>query len=439
MENKSMRTTIFKISGAIIVILAQCAVAIGEPNNTAMLAIVEPNRFLTTEDYTGYAETHNAGLKNIYQQWIAATEEAAQAKSLPEPQFAYGTYAQETEVYERQMVIVTQMFPWFGKIRARAETAVRNAEAAKQKYEAARLLLTKEVKRDFYEYAYLSEAINIIKENLEALRGFEETAVARQPVVAKGTETPDTVYARAAITKLEDMSKGLELLSEVTAGRLKASLNLPAEINLPAPQWKDFVPEIIDYDLLVNLLRQKNPELAGLSFEVMAAKSKVKNAEKSFYPDIGIGVQLEQMKRPGANTQESSRDTMIMLSLTLPLWRDSYISEQRRAVSDATNIEQQRIRAENSILAKASQVCYEYNDSIKRIGLYRETLIPKAEESLRSVEKAYKEGNADIITLLGEQRAIMDYRLSYQRVLADNRQNLAELEMLAGTGLNKQQ
>ena len=73
-------------------------------------------------------------------------EEVTQAKALPEPQFTYGTYAQETDLYERQTVIVTQMFPWFGKINARAETAVRNTEAAKQKYQAARLLLFKEVR-----------------------------------------------------------------------------------------------------------------------------------------------------------------------------------------------------------------------------------------------------------------------------------------------------
>ena len=121
------------------------------------------------------------------------------------------------------------------------------------------------------------------------------------------------------------------------------------------------------------------------------------------------------------------------------MWQDSYKGGQRQAVAEATSIEQQKIEAENSILAKVSQVYYEYNDSIKRIGLYRETLIPKAEEQLRSSEAAYKGGIADFITLLDAQRTLMDYRLAYQRVLADNRQKLAELEMLAGTDLDKQQ
>jgi outer membrane protein TolC len=108
-------------------------------------------------------------------------------------------------------------------------------------------------------------------------------------------------------------------------------------------------------------------------------------------------------------------------------------------VSEATSIEQQRVEAENNILAKLAQAYYEYNDSIKKIGLYRETLIPKAEEQLGQSEAAYREGNADFNALLDAQRALTDYRLSYQRALADNRQKLAELEMLAGTDLDKQQ
>ena len=429
-----MRTGIQKILATVLVVLAQCAVAMGEPNNAIAPPIVEPNRFLTLEDYVNYAEAHNAGLKSSYQQWVAATEEAMQAKSLPEPQF---TYVQEADVYERQMLIITQMFPWFGKVSARAETAVRNAEAAKQKYQAARLLLIKDVKSDFHEYAYLTKAINIARENIELMKRFEEIAMPKR--LTADTNQPDVIRARAETAKLEATLKGLERLCEPTVSRLKAALNLPAEMNLPAPEQEDFEPVALDYELLVNLLRQKNPELVGLGFEAMAAKSKIKLAEKSFYPDVGIGLQFEQMKRPGANTQDSSKNAMLMLLLNLPLWQDSYRSEQRRAVAEATSIGQQRIEAENNILTKASQAYYEYNDSVRRIGLYRETLIPKAEEQLRSSEAAYKGGSADFITLLDGQQTLMDYRLAYQRVLADNRQKLAEMEMLAGTSIDKQQ
>jgi outer membrane protein TolC len=433
-KNNSMRTTILT-AVTIITILAQCAVATSEPNNIILPTIVEPNRFLTLKDYVSYAEAHNAGLKSSYQQWAAATKETAQAKSLPDPQLGYGSYL--PDVYEKQVVSITQMFPWFGKINARTDAAAKNAEAAKQKYQAARLSLLKEVKNDFYEYSYLARVTGIAGTNLDLLKRYEE--ITRTKHITAGTNHPDIIRAQVETAKMENVLKGFEQLREPIISRLKASLNLPAEVNLPAPEQEDFEPAPIDYELFVNLMRQKNPELVGLGFEAMAAKSKVKSAEKNFYPDIGIGLQFEQVRRPGGNTQDSSRDAMILLSLNVPLWQDGYRSEQRRAVAEATSIEQKRVEEENNILAKSAQAYYEYNNSIKRIVLYRESLIPKAEEQLGQSEAAYREGNANLNTLLDAQRTLMDYRLSYQRALADNRQKLAELETLAGTDLNKQQ
>jgi outer membrane protein, heavy metal efflux system len=424
---------------AVWVVLTLCAAAMGEPNNIIVPAIIEPNRFLTLKDYVGYAEAHNAGLKSSYQQWVAATEEVVQAKTLPDPQLTYGYYMPPSDKSEKQIVGVTQLFPWFGKMNARTDAAVKNAEAAKQKYQAARLLLLKDVKSAFYEYTYLAKATGIASANLELLTKFEE--ITRIKYIAAETGHPEVARAQVETAKMGNLLKGLEQLREPTVSKLKAALNLPAEMNLPWPEQEDFEPMPLDYELLVNLLRQKNPELAGLNFEAMAAKSKVELAEKNFYPDVGIGLQFEQSKRPGGSgsTQDSSRDTMLMLSLNLPLWQDSYRSEQRRAAAKATSIEQQRVEAENSILAKVSQAYYEYNDSIRKIQLYRETLIPNAEEQLRSSEAAYGNGSADFISLIDSQRTLLDYRLSYQRALADNRQKMAELEMLAGASVDKQQ
>jgi outer membrane protein TolC len=101
----------------------------------------------------------------------------------------------------------------------------------------------------------------------------------------------------------------------------------------------------------------------------------------------------------------------------------------------AMSIKQEKVDTENSLLAKAAQSYYDYNDSIRRIRLYRDMLIPKGEELLQASETAYKGGTIDFLSLIDSQRLLLDYRLSYERALADNRQKLAELEMLAGAEL----
>ncbi|MGD0077753.1 MAG: TolC family protein [Sedimentisphaerales bacterium] len=395
---------------------------------TAAFGEAQPNNLTTLKDYLDYAEAHNAGLKSSYYQWQAALEQVPQAKALPDPEVSYNYWTQQSALRMRQTVSVMQTFPWFGKIDARTEAAMKEAAAARQKYEAARLALFREVKAGFYEYAYLARATEIAGENLELLKHFEEVAQTKHLTAEAGH--PDVIRAQVETAKMEDVLRGLNQLREPTMSRLRAALTLPAEANLPWPAVGEINAAELDYEKVVSQLIQKNPELAGLKQEQLAAKSVITLAEKNFYPDIGIGVMWEDMSKAG------DRDGVAMVfQMNLPLWRDSYRGAVRQAQARQASIEQQRVDTENSLLAKASQAYYEYRDSIRKMRLYHDTLIPKGQELLRASEAAYRSGTIDFLSLIDAQRTLLDYHLAYERALADNRQKLAELEILAGAEL----
>ncbi len=393
-----------------------------------LYASQEPNEFLYLSDYLKYAEGHNAGLKSSYQQWQMTLEQIPQEKVLPDPTFNYQYWTRQSDLRMRETIGIMQTFPWFGKIDARTDAATKEAAAARQKYETARLALFKEVKEGFYEFTYLAGAIDIAKDNLELMIHFGEVAETKH--MTAEVSHPDVIRAQVEIAKLQDILRGLNQLREPTVSRLRTALTLPADANLPWPKEEEFNEAELDYERVADMLRQKNPELAELSSEAIAAGSKITLAEKNFYPDIGIGVNYENMGNNGG------RDGVaLVFQMNLPLWRDSYKAGVRQAQAQKASIEQQRIETENVLLTKASQAYYEYRDSIRKIRLYRDTLIPKGRELLRSSEAAYREGTIDFLSLIDAQRMLLDYHLSLQRAIADNQQKLAELEMLAGTEL----
>jgi outer membrane protein, heavy metal efflux system len=417
-----MRTSILTMSLVTVAIITlSYACAFGKANET--------NSFLTLRDYLEYAESHNAGLKSSYQQWQAALEQVPQAKSLPDPQFTYEYWTRQSDLQMKQTVGVMQTFPWFGKIDARTQAATKETSAAQQKYQMARLALFKEVKEGFYEFVYLAGAIDIAKENLELMRHFEEVAETKH-MTAEASH-PDVIRAEVEIAKIEDVLRGLNQLREPTVSRLRTALTLPADANLPWPETEEFNAVEVDYERLTNTLRQKNPELASLNYEAMAAVSRITLAEKNFYPDIGVGVNWENMDSRGGRDGVS-----LVFSLNLPLWRDSYSAGARQAQAQKASIEQQKIETENVLLTKAAQSLYEYKDSIRKIRLYRDTLIPKGRELLQASEAAYRQGTIDFLSLIDAQRTLLDYHLSLQRAIADNQQKLAAIEMLAGTELD---
>jgi len=389
----------------------------------------EPNGPVALQEYLREAALNNAGLKAAFERWKAAVEQVPQAQSLPDPKFNYGYFVQEVETKvgpQRQRFGIMQVFPWFGKLRARKDAAAANAEAAQKRYEGEKLKLFAEVKDVFYEYAYLARAVEIARENLELIKHFEE--VARTKYMAAAASHPDVIRAQMELAKLEDQLKSLEEMREPISARLNSILNRRSFTILPWPRVETFQPVQISRDKIIEMLKANNPELAALDFEVEAAKSRVELAKKKFYPDIGVGVDSIQ-------TDGGDDAVILMFSLNLPIWRDSYKGAEQQARADVRKRAQEKRQAENTIVARTERALYDFEDSFRKVKLYRDVLIPKAEELLGSSETAYKAGTIDFLSLTDAQRMLLKYQLFYERAVADNGQKLAELEMLSGTEL----
>lgn len=386
-------------------------------------------------DYLAYAALNNAGLKAAFEQWKAAVEQVPQAESLPDPKFTYGYFINEVETRvgpQRQKFGIMQVFPWFGKIEARTDAAAAAAKAARKRYEAEKLKLFFEVKDAFYEYAYLASAIEIARQNLELLKRFEEVALTRY-MAAAGSH-PDTIRAQLELAKLEDVLESLQELRGPTVAKLNSVLNRESHLPLPWPQKQAFELIQVNRQEMIALLRQVNPELAALDFEVEAAKHRVELAKKKFWPDIGMGVDWIQTDE--ARAGDSGKDPVVlMFSMNLPIWRESYKAAERQAKANVRKVSHRKTEVENTLLAQAVQVLYDFEDSNRKARLYGDTLIPKAEELLQASEVAYQGGTVDFLSLIDAQRTLLKFELQHERALANNRQKLAKLEVLAGAQL----
>jgi outer membrane protein TolC len=395
----------------------------------------DTNNLQTLQDYLRYALLNNAELEAKFHGWKAAIEQIPQAKALPDPKFTYGYFIEEVETRvgpQRQKFGIMQVFPWFGKIKARTDAAAAIEKAAGKRYKAAMLKLSFEVKEAFSEYVYLASAVEIARENLVLIKHFEEVANIKYMASAAGH--PDLIRAQVELAKLEDHLKALEDLRRPIVARLNAVLNRPTTAKLDWPKKQEFQQVHLDRLQMIERLKVGNPELASLDWEVEAAKKRVELAKKKFYPDIGVGVDWIQTDGAASSgVSDSGRDPVIlMFSMNLPLWRDSYKAAERQAKHNVIKITQQKKHTENNILARAVQVLYNFEDSSRKIHLYGDILVSKADELVQASETAYKAGTIDFLSLIDAQQMLLRYRLAYERALADNQQKLAELEMLVG-------
>jgi len=398
-------------------------------------SVSDANAPRTLPEYLEYAALHNAGLKAAFEQWKAALEEIPQAEALPDPRFTYGYFIEEVETRvgpQQQRVGLTQTFPWFGTIEARADAAAAEARAARQRFEAARLQLFYGVKDAFYEYLYLHRAMEIAQENLELIRHFEE--VARAKYIAATAQHPDIIRAQVRLAILEDKVKELQELRVPIVARLNAVLNPPEPIELPWPVREEMDPVDIEREELLAILVRQNPQLQAKDFELLGAQSRIELAKKRFYPDLGVGVDwIDTGEADNSNMRDSGKDPVIlMFTVNLPVWRKSYRGAELQARARARRTQFERKDLENNLIAQAAGVLYAFEDSGRKIALHGDILVPKAEELVGASETAYTAGTIDFLSLTDAQQTLLQYQLVLERARANRQQRLAELEMLVG-------
>ena len=386
-------------------------------------------------DYLAYAALNNPGLEATFNRWKAALERIPQARSLPDPRFNYAYFIREVETRvgpQELKVGIAQMFPWFGKLELRGDIALEAANAERQRYEAAKLKLFHRVKKAYYEYYYFGRAMSITEENVQLLSDLE--AVARTKYTAGAPTYAAMIKAQVELGKLEDRLLTLRDIVSPVVAELNAAMNRRSNAPIPVPQA---IPEddvAFSNEQLFASLKEGNPELRAADFMAAKDKAAIDLAKKDRFPDITVG--LEYIDTDSAlmpDTRDSSKDPVVgMLSINLPIWRDKYRAAEREARARYEAALTEREDRENNLVAKLQMALYGFREAERKIDLYRDALIPKANQSFEVTQQAYETGKADFLDLIDAQRVLLEFKLSHERALSNRAQKLAEIEMLVG-------
>lgn len=84
----------------------------------------------TFDDYLRHAVRHNPGLEAAFYRWRAALERVPQVKTLPDPRVSFGIMIDQvggSAEYMGERYSISQMFPWFGKLKLSGNVALEEA------------------------------------------------------------------------------------------------------------------------------------------------------------------------------------------------------------------------------------------------------------------------------------------------------------------------
>ncbi|MDD3276152.1 MAG: TolC family protein [Kiritimatiellales bacterium] len=389
-------------------------------------------------DYLAEAAQNNPGLEAAFNNWKAALEQVPQVKALPDPRFSYSYFIQEVETRvgpQRQRFGISQVFPWFGKLSLRGDVAMEVAETEHQRYEQTKLKLFYRVKSSFFEYTYLNHSVEITRQHLILLQNMEKVARTR----FETGEMPQSslIQLQVELGKLDDKLRTLEALRVPASIRLSSVLNRKYDAVLPWPQPVDQTPAVFTDSDVQRWLKESSPELRQMDAMIRKETDAAALAHKERYPDIMFGldyIQTDDARMSGVSG--SGKDPlMASVSINLPIWFGKLKAGEQQAAYRRTAAEGMLAESENRLKSDLQMALYNFRDAERKISLYNDTLIPKAQQSLEVTREAFESGRVGFTSLIEAQRTLLEFQLSADRAFADREIRLAEIEMLTGREL----
>lgn len=375
----------------------------------------------TLQDLLKYAALNNASLKAAYLNWQAEIFKVYPAGALPDPQVSYTYYIQEVETRvgpQRHSLGFMQMLPWFGKLDLKEALQKAAVKSRKAEYDAVRNELFSKVEQLYSDYWYLQQSQRITEENLKLLNSLEPVVRNRIKV---GEGTKDLIKLQIEIAKLTDVRDNLKLRKVPLDAKLNSLLNRPAraEVGLIAILGK--VQEKWDEEKLLTSVKN-NPALQKFEFLKESASVKAELADNNRYPNFELGLKWIQTDDSFMNTRENGKDpVMATIGFTVPWDQRKYDQLVAAARSEYRSVNWAKRAFKNTLEMRLKTALFEIEDNLRVIKLYRDTLIPKTEESLAISMQAYRNAKESFIGFVDIQRQL----LSFQLVLEKARKNIS--------------
>jgi outer membrane protein TolC len=363
-------------------------------------------------------------------------ERVPQERSLPDPQLSYRLFLSTPETRvgpQDQGVEISQGFPWFGKRELQAERASHLASGVSWRARDLERALVAQLKRAYFDGAYLQEALAVNADERSLLRRFEQIALTRYST-GEGIQQ-SVIKVQTDISRLADQDSALRERLDAIERRIAELVGRPAAefslrpITLSLPELR------YDKSALEQEAVERNPDVFATQQQIEADRAWIRRRHRDSYPDFSLGLGYIDVGRRDDDAgiaippEDNGKDIWALtVKLNIPLYRGRIRAGVAEAEHSLRSSQQALSRAQNRLLYEIQESLLRLESLDERARLYREVLIPQAEESLASAEAAYTTNRQSFLDLLDAERVTFQVRLTYHRLLSDYWISLADLE-----------
>ena len=322
----------------------------------------------------------------------------------------------------------------FGTRSANLESANQLLIAALASHDAALQKVLTSVVEAYFDTMTAQATVKARTQAVELATGTWQTTQRRETRGAAAVS--DTLQAAAALAKAQlALSRGLGDAQKAQSVLIYA-MGLPINTPLRLPDEHAAAQEARVQDLVQWLsdAQQKHPAIAAARAQLAASRAKVQATQAEGLPTLDYTHSYYQNGYPNQGlSPTSSKVTNVGFTLNVPLFEGfARTYKVRGAQAESEQREAQLQDAESQILMEVVKAHADAQASFENLQASLQ-LLDTTQAAVKSSQKRYGKGAADILELLSTQNALADAQQERTRCLSDWRS--ARLRLMSSSGV----
>ena len=387
------------------------------------------------DTYIQKALKNNAGLRADFDAWQAGLESIPQARGIDDPTIRFTHFVEEVQTRtgpQNNKLEISQKIPR-AKVREHAGMMAQSqADQLWWKANETKHQIIYQVKQFYADYAYLAQHIRIVKENLGLLQNLEPVVQAR---LRSGGNQADLLKLQVEIAKLENELNSLERLRPALNRQLRTVMNDSETKLLPWPKGIEITPKALQLGDLLQTMKANSPVLKQRTALINKSSHHTTHSRLLKKPDVTVGLtyietgSAETFPKP---TGSSTDPFGLTVGISIPLFNKKHDAKVREARYVESSMRHRLKEQQLTLSAELEVEVYHLQDAGQNIQLYKETLIPRAQQAMDVMQVSYQTGTSSLLEIIESERDVLLFEQSYWRAQRDYVQHLAKIEMICG-------
>ncbi len=314
------------------------------------------------------------------------------------------------------------------KLKAMGKMAESEALMAKADYQEKQMEIYTNAKQAYLDLLFSSKSLEIGKENQQLMGQLVQITQVNYSTGMVSLQ--DALRAQTEFSKMTTDLLNMSSMEAVAKAKLNTAMGRSADTELTVKEEFTAPPPNFDLEVLQKTAAQQKPAVQSMQRQVDMGQGGVELAQKQKLPDFELQLGYKSYKATEMESKPSTWKVGVMAML--PIWQGKNQGQIKSATANLDAAKASLTNMQNMTSLDIQMALVESQSACRQIDLYKNTIIPQAEQTYQAGVVGYTNGKVDFMAVLDSLNALRNVKLDYYKARINYEKAAANLEKAVG-------